>query len=268
MKTYVIALERSKERFNYIINHLNSLNMDYDMIKAIDGRVLTEDDIKDSCDLEAVNKLRWWLNNGAIGCALSHLEAYKKISKSKGHCAFIVEDDVVLPENIVEILDEIEKEIKSEEIILLYYTSKNSAELSSINKVNLKNGSLCYPMDVGDPITAAAYIVSKQVAISLTKKIIPIRVTADSWSYYFRLNCFNSMRVHFPSLVEIKNFKSSIDYIEPKSFIGFLTSIIDEYKIPLLKDILKFRRRKRLNKMQGNFRLTDRLSPLQTAKIS
>ncbi|GIV40227.1 MAG: hypothetical protein KatS3mg033_2027 [Thermonema sp.] len=78
MKTYVISLERSRERRKYIIDHCKSLNIDYQIIDAIDGNLLTQQDLENICDIETVTKFRYWLTNGAIGCALSHLKAYQK----------------------------------------------------------------------------------------------------------------------------------------------------------------------------------------------
>ena len=104
MKTYAISLKRSKERYNYINKHLRGLGLDYKIMDAIDGRKLTMEDIKANCDMEHVNKLRWWLTNGAIGCALSHFACYEAIVNSHDSCGFIVEDDAVLPLDINQIL--------------------------------------------------------------------------------------------------------------------------------------------------------------------
>src|SRR4051812_30276433 len=111
MKTYAIALKRSKERHQYINRHLKSLGLDYKSIDAVDGSKLTQSDLESMCNMEEVNKLRWWLTNGAIGCQLSHYACYEAIVKSKDKCGFIVEDDAVLSPEIKSILADIEKDV-------------------------------------------------------------------------------------------------------------------------------------------------------------
>jgi len=82
MKTYVITLERSKERGEYIKKHLKEHGLEHQIIHAVDGSLLSPDEIAMSCDMEAVNRLDWWLTKGAIGCALSHYKAYETFLES------------------------------------------------------------------------------------------------------------------------------------------------------------------------------------------
>jgi glycosyl transferase, family 25 len=262
MKTYAIALKRSKERYRYIDRHLKSHGLDYKIIDAVDGSKLSTDDLTANCNMEEVNKLRWWLTNGAIGCALSHYACYEAIAKSKDHCALIVEDDAVLPPDIKKILADVEKEIDDSEVILLYFTSFGECKLSSIGKKDICNGSLVYPINIRQTITATAYVIGRKAAIGMMKQVKPIAVAADSWEYYYEKGAFKSFRVHYPALVKIANFKSSIDYINEVSTLGKVTRFVNDYKIPFAFQLMNFIRKRRLNRMLNHFSLTNERSPI------
>lgn len=262
MKTYAISLKRVVERRNYILDHLSSLKLDYQLIDAVDGSQLTDEELQRSCDMKKVNQLRWWLSNGAIACAMSHQEAYKCFLKSDDKAAFIIEDDVVLPENIESLLGEIEKEIQDSEIILLYYTSFKPALFSAVNARMLTDGGLYYPMDIAQPITAAAYVIGRQAANNLVKKFHPIRVTADCWGHFYNDDSFNSLRVHYPAKVSTKNFKSSIDYLQPGSWKSKFASFVNKHQVPIIYQYLQKKRKQRLNSMLGHFQLTEDDSPI------
>ncbi len=265
MKAYVITLKRFKQRNQYIKRHIVERNLDYKIIQAVDGSFLTEKDLEKLCNIEKVHKLRWWLTNGAIGCALSHLNAYKELITTDNKAAFIIEDDVILPKNINFILNELEKEIKSNEIILLYYASFKPAKLSVVGKEKILQGNLYYPMDIKQIITASAYIIGKDAARNIIKTNRPIEVTADSWHYFYEKRAFDSLRLYFPRVVSTMNFKSSIDYLKNGSIKQILSSFIDEYKIPLLYQLIQYKRKRRLNKMIKNFSTTNKISPLYMA---
>lgn len=269
MKPYVISLARSKERSKYIEQHMEELSIDYNLVEAVDGSLLSNEDIIKECDIDQVNKLRWWLTNGAIGCALSHKSAYKKFLSTNESSAFIIEDDVVLPNNIIEIVDQVSKKIKSNEVILLYYTSFESGQLSKVKSVQLNNSKygLFFPMDVKHTMTAAAYCIGREAAINILNLNTPIVVTADCWHYFFSNNGFESLRVLYPSPISTKNFKSSIDYHKKNSLTGWFSYLIDRYKIPILFQYVRIKRGERLKSMLNRFSFTETESPI-SHKIS
>jgi glycosyl transferase family 25 len=262
MKTYAIALRRSKERYNYIQNHLKQTGLDYRIIDAIDGSKFTTQDLEANCDMNEVNKLRWWLTNGAIGCALSHYACYEAIVKSKDKAGFVVEDDAVLPSYIGSILNDIEKNIDENEVVLLYYTSFGECKLSNIGRVDLDYGSLVFPLDIKQTVTATAYVIGRNAAAGMLEAAKPISVCADSWHHFYNMGAFSSFRVLYPSVVKVTNFKSSLDYIRANSITGRVTQLINEYKLPIAYQILHYLRKQRLNRMLNNSSFTNESSPI------
>lgn len=267
MKTYIISLERAKERNKYIKKHIIDRQLDHKIINAIDGNLLTEKDIKANCNIKQVEKYPLWLSKGAIACALSHLQAYEEFLKTNDKAAFIIEDDVFLPKNIKEILSQVVEEIKSDEVILLYYTTFAPEKISNIARKDLSSGGLFYPLTF-EASTAAAYLIGRGAAQNLKEKSKPIAVTADCWSYFYEKNYINSIRLHYPSSITTKNFKSSIDYLKPSSLKGKIALFINKYKIPILYHYMQLRRQKKLDVMLNNVSITDDPSPIYTKLIS
>lgn len=264
MKTYYISLDRSKERARHIQRHVDELQLNSCKISAVDGKLLTREDIVKVCNIEQVDKLRWWLTDGAIGCALSHKIAYKKFLETTDEAAFIIEDDVVLPKNIGEILALVSQEIKSNEVVLLYYTSFKPAEISSVGGVELSNlkSGLYFPMDLKQPITAAAYCIGREAAKGMLKANTPIALAADSWNDFYLKGAFSGLRLLYPSPIVTRNFKSSIDYFKKGSLKGRLSEVVNKYKVPIVYQYVKKRRADTLDSMLGHFTLVNKESPL------
>lgn len=263
MKAYAIVLERSKERQQYIAEHLVERQLDASIIKAVDGRLLSEEEIEQHCDAEQLEKLRWWLTNGAIGCALSHKKAYEAFLNTSDKCALILEDDVVLPANITTILTEIEAVIQPNELILLHTLSTKPIRLSAVGELPIADAQLHYLTEVKEALTATAYVVGRDCATGLLDANTPIYVTADAWHYFYEQQAIGSIRMLYPSKVDTKNFKSSIDYFNLKSMKQYLTDFINDYKIPILYTLLKKRRANIKSAMVDNVLLVSEQSPMQ-----
>lgn len=261
MKTYAITLCRAVERKEHIEAHLRERQLDYEIVEAVDGSLLSEEELTKLCDIDQVNKYPWWLTRGAIGCALSHQKVCQKIAES-GKAALVVEDDVYLPADIEFLLKEIESQIRSEEVILLYYTSFQKALLSTSDSVALSKGKLLYPMDINNTMTTTAYVIGIEAAKKMSQGIKPVCVTADTWNYFYEQKFIGSLRVHYPSVIKTKNFKFSIDYMGARSLKEKITRFINAYNIPFLYQILQFIRAKKLYKMLNQYSLTDQESPV------
>ncbi|MBL0742440.1 glycosyltransferase family 25 protein [Chryseolinea lacunae] len=262
MHTFAISLARSTERRTYIEKHLASRKLAFDVIDAVDGKLLTASDLEKYCDMAEVTRLRWWLTDGAIGCALSHFHVYEKIIAQNLPYAFVVEDDAVLPHNIAGLLSDIATRIKPDEVILLYYVSFKACSLSTVNKDTVQGGELLYPMDMEQPITATAYVIGHEAAKGMVRNIVPIRVTADSWNHYFIQGAFSSFRCMYPMPVQTMHFKSSIDYMDKNSWKAKFAEWVDRHKVPPFFQLLRLLRKKRSDGMLNNVALVNLPSPV------
>lgn len=262
MKTLVISLERIKERRNYILEHSKEHGLDFVLIDAVDGTLLPDTEIVQMLDVDELKKYDWILKKGEIGCVLSHRKAYQYIIDNNLKSALIIEDDVVLPANINEIIRDIDHSLLENEVVLLYYGSFKPCRLSTVGKTDLHtNASLVYPIEL-TLSTTVAYIISNTAAKNMLNTNKPILVPADRWWYFYHKECFSSIRVLYPSPLKIMNFKSTIDYLDKKSLKSTVSHFINKYKIPLLFQISTYLRTKRQDKILNQFRLTDEVSPI------
>jgi len=237
MKTYIINLERSAVRRRHILSEAEKCGLDYEFIKAVDGQALTQSDIEELCDLEAVKASPDWLTPGMLGCALSHYQIYRRIAEADDEMAFVLEDDMVLPRDLPELLDGISAKIASNEIITLYYFSFSPCLLSKQDAVRATDGyELYFPIDVSQPITTGGYVITKKAAESLLKIILPIRVGPDSWGYFYDNNGFESFRCVYPVPLRFNGAKSDIHVQKGR---GRVTRFIDEKRIPVLFQLLR-----------------------------
>jgi GR25 family glycosyltransferase involved in LPS biosynthesis len=104
---YLINLDKDKDRLAFMDEQLTKTNITYTRIQAVYGKELSSDERKKYYNEEAKGEHR--LNDGELGCALSHRKALEETVQKKEGYALVLEDDVALPENFKDIL---EREIK------------------------------------------------------------------------------------------------------------------------------------------------------------
>ena len=249
LKTYVINLERSTVRKQYMKDLLSPYDfLDIEFMKAIDGRILTEEERHSGFDYdESVNLYGRNLNAGEIGCALSHRKVYKLLLDSDRSYALVLEDDIKILRNL------------------------NSLDLKGIDSL-LNDGEPRVMMLSGDygyykkqPIArlysavgAYAYIINKAAA-SLIMAINPPCSVADDWMFYKRKGL--KLYAAYPYMVDanvnmellgsdVKQDSWSIDRSKmplKEIMIGAYTGIVKrlfklfghfEYKVRVLDDIV------------------------------
>lgn len=246
----MVSLASATRRREHIELQLRRANVNYTMCDTVVGNLLSEDEVTELCDSEALAKHPTWLTRGAIGCALSHLYIYRDMVKNNTPFALVLEDDMILPKNLNEHLEALTPILHTEEVVMLYYQSHKTLLLSSHEAVNYKNEyHLCYPVDIHQPITTGAYLITLAAAKRLADGILPIRVSADSWGYFFDHGLLKSMRCTYPRLIDAEPFKSSIDYFH-SSWKRTLSRWIDSVKLPGIYQMLRSRREKNLRKRQ------------------
>lgn len=263
MKTYFVSLDRSRERAAHIRQHVLERGLDGSKISAVDGRKLTREDLERECDIARVDRLRHWLTDGALACAMSHRIAYRNFLETEDKVAFFIEDDIILPENIHDLLNAIAKEIRDDEVVLLMYTSSSPVAFSKVDSRPLLDGSvgLHYPMDLKLMMCAGAYCLGRKAAEGLLRVNTPIRSTADSWWEFHSKGAFAKLRVVYPALVSAMNFKSSIDYMRHGSMKAIVAGWVDRFRPPLLHQAVARRRLATLKKLVGNYSLVEERSP-------
>lgn len=179
VKTFVINLPSSVERRELVKSILSKENfIDYEIIDAVDGRKMTDEEKNNSFDIKYAEKFYGReVKSGEIGCTLSHQKCYKTITERNLSYALILEDDFDITEPISDILKDIEKVLLTDDPVLIllsgrfYFTKKE--KLSNTSK---KLGK------VVDAYLSHAYLINKAAAkIAFTEKPW---FMADNWKYF------------------------------------------------------------------------------------
>lgn len=244
VKAYVINLPRSTSRRASMAGQLERMSLPYEFVEAVDGHALTPSERAGLVDEAAVARYPGWLTPGTIGCALSHRRAYERIFDSKEDVALVLEDDVVLPATISETVTELVPHMYGSEIVLLYYRNFGVCDFSASDAIELEAGAkLAYPLDVNQPLTASAYLITREACRKLIEAIVPVRVAADKWKHFYELGAIESLRCVIPRPVAVrKDFKSTIDYTGQESVRMRATGFITRNRIPPLVQLFTLHR--------------------------
>lgn len=226
---FIVALPRFKERYAYITDHVTEvLGGNFETI-GVDGL---------SGEIESIAYPP--LRPGELGCVSSHLKIYQAMVDRKIAQALIIEDDVVLPENISEIIDHARRYLDPSGIVQLYNWGL-VPKFSSVSAVKIPGGSLYWPMSPAALGSACTYLMSYGAAEGILGVNRPIKVTADNWSYFFEQGALDAARVMIPSPVRLMNFETTI---RPRaSGSGPVASLARMLRSTVLKRALAFRRR-------------------------
>lgn len=196
-KIYIINLERAKERLEKIIRELEKLGgqfTNYTVFKAIDGKTISEDEIKKLLTLDA--QYSFYINafnfdqirsRGEVGCYLSHLGVWKDMIKNNYNNVIIIEDDVFSNMTSKQINKNLDFLPLDYDVAHLGWFSRYEGNYlkKSTNWVipidNKKHFSMIYG--------TFSYMLSNKGARELIANAIPINMQVDSYiSIYSSLN--------------------------------------------------------------------------------
>ena len=183
---YIINLKKDKDRKKNIVSELKRQNIDnYKFIDAIKGSDLTADKKKSHVFKNKKNEYKWHikLNDGQIGCSLSHIKAYKEILKNNDEIALIFEDDAVFIKDLTNeltnaILDSFNK---NAQIVLL-----NELHLFYKKPIKKINGNEI--VSVIKSFSSHSYFINKVAAANIIDFNYPVKTVADDHNL-FNLYC-------------------------------------------------------------------------------
>ncbi len=256
MKIFVINLKRSPERRLLMEKQLGALGLSYEIVEAVDGKALGEADIDRYCDKQALALHPQWLSRGAIGCALSHLKAYRAILDGGLPYGLVLEDDTVLDPALAAFLPRVGPHLHDNEVLMLYYAAWKKCVLTAGPGPLAGKHRIATPLDPKQIVSGNAYIITREACRQVLRFQAPIKVAADSWNEYFRERAIEHVRCVYPMLADVADYKSTIDYVSTGSLKGTLLHYIDRYKIFPVYQVLK-RRRKKLRTAMLNFELLE-----------
>lgn len=262
MKTYIINLKRSLGRRKNAVQEAERHGLDYEIIEAIDGGELSDDEIYRFADQDAITKYPHWLTKRALATSLSHLKVYQQLISDNADYAIVLEDDVSLGENFLSTAHETQKNMSDGDVVLFHYFSFEPLQLSTAIATELDNGRrLLFPMFLDGVASAAAYLISRGAAQSLAASLIPLKTAADSWNDFLALGYVSSVRVVDPISVSVIGAKSTIHVESQNPARVWLTEFADKYYVPFLSNFFRKRRLYNIEQM-SKVEYTTSISPL------
>jgi glycosyl transferase, family 25 len=256
MHVYVINLQRSVDRREHITAELQKIGVDFEIVTAVDGRDL---DLTDACLVHPELLAKNAFPQGTAGCALSHLECYRRIIAAGLDCALILEDDVTLPPDLGVLADAVAGHMTGPEVALLNYGSPHVCKMSMDGAVDLPAGRrLALPIDIGPLVNAAAYLITREACERMIQKALPLRANADDWQYLYRQQMLDRIRCVLPMAVDKESrFESTIGlYSLGSGMKGRLVRPLVRHNVPVVNQYIR-RRRQRILAEWGRAEVVD-----------
>lgn len=174
--TFAINLARIPERRRYIEAHLADRAIGFKILPAVDGRALSYEQVSLAGiyddDLAKATFSRS-LTLPEIGCAMSHLEAYRCLVKTEAPFGLVIEDDAYFAESAAITLNEIIATAPADWGILQLRCDCKDYEL-------VNRGLGRYRRRECLPVAATAYLITREAATRILAGAYPVRYPADS----------------------------------------------------------------------------------------
>jgi len=173
---FVINLERSAHRRDYILNHLRGYGIDARIFPAIDGKTLDVQELMRQGiydDALAHRKFSRSLSCAEIACALSHLGVYRQIVADDMPMALVLEDDAMFAPGITNRIRGALSEAPADWQILQFFHDCEECEPITPNLVR-------FPSNSRMPVGAAGYLIRKAAAEKMLNVGLPVCYPADS----------------------------------------------------------------------------------------
>ena len=174
---FVINLERSTHRREYIVNYLGSYGLDARIFPAVDGSAL---------DLLELQRLRIYddavshekfdrsLSKSEIACTFSHLKIFQKMVDEDIPMAMVLEDDAIFaPGAEARLRDALAEAPADWEVLQLSHESRGY--------VPVTDNVVRFPSPSQLPVGSAGYLIRKTGAVKMLSHGYPIAFPADSF---------------------------------------------------------------------------------------
>ena len=169
---YVIALKTSRDRRKVMTARLKQ--MEFTFIDAVHGASLADDLANDHLDPSRQYHVATPLSRGALGGALSHMQAWQKIADGTAPMGLVLEDDADLHDDMAAVLARLEKLEGKIDIVNLHFRGGRAlidvAQLSAEHRL-----TSCRYNSIG----AESYVLSKSAAKHLLAMARPITYEVD-----------------------------------------------------------------------------------------
>jgi glycosyl transferase, family 25 len=179
MKVFVINLDKDVARRDSIVRQCSGIALDFEIAKGVYGAAMSTDArARDYEDRKARWRLARSMSPAEIGCALSHINVYRRMEEERIEAALILEDDVVLPPELPSVLLDADRLL-----------SRNRPEVWLLSPGRGKAGGggrtlMGGKYQVQEYLAghfASSYVLNLAAARSLRAELYPVGDVADCW---------------------------------------------------------------------------------------
>lgn len=187
LQTYVINLDRSKDRWDAIAQQLQGLGLPFTRIPAVDGKQASPE--QRACLDETSYQKKHGKPSlpGELGCYLSHVKAIQTFLLSDALFALILEDDAIFAEGFVDAVHELMQHPKRWDMVKL--SGVHSGTPVSVHPLNKK-----YALSVmfSKCTCSSAYLINRTAAQAYSDKLLPMMLPYDhefdlGWKYRIKV---------------------------------------------------------------------------------
>jgi len=169
--------------------------------------------------------------------------------------ALIVEDDVILPDDIDQILDSLESEIRQDDVISIYNRTMSIEKFSSFNAIEVGKRQIVCPLEARVMRTAAAYVIGKKTAEGISRINNPVKYVADDWQAFYEIGAVSRYRLLHPIPVKLWPFVSTLSYDSTSTAHSLIRHALS--LIPFNQQLRQFRRAMIVKRREKNIRIVD-----------
>lgn len=194
---YVINLDRSKDRLEYVMPRIQALELPIERVVGVDGSLLSPEEIQQKVDMESYKShLNHYPKKGTIGCSLSHIKSWKAFLDSDYEFALIFEDDVQFdPAQLKNVVNQLVENKGLWDI--------NSFELSHLGTpltIKKLEGGQNLSIYLTEITHAGCYMINRKAAECLVEKALPINMPIDHyfarpWEFGLRFTGVENPRI-------------------------------------------------------------------------
>lgn len=176
LPAFIINLERSPERRQYIVAHLSSLGIPPTITNAVDGKALSMATLVQDGTYDDALCQRTFdrsLSLGEIACSMSHLAIYRRMVEQDIPVALVSEDDAKFPADALAQLEALLAAAPADwELLQLRYDARRHESLTP--------PFVHFPYENGLPVGSTAYLIRRSAAQKILAGALPVRYPADS----------------------------------------------------------------------------------------
>jgi glycosyl transferase family 25 len=229
---WVLNLKKDKRRLRFMTKQLRSLNLEFEVVEAVDGSLLSHKDLEQYSKDQAMKYSKRELTPGEIGCALSHARMWKRMVRGGFRELLIFEDDVLIGDALPAILAHRDRLPKDWEFINFSTDAPQEPFGKFITGIYRASRHKAWAD------RSSAYLVNAKGAKKLLAHVYPIGHTADGLTWRTDITGLVSYGM-YPRVVILGELDSSIwaqGNIRPP---GFATRKTREF-IFMMKTVFRF----------------------------